>query len=69
MRWCTRSRRASTFYNHPAIAGVTAPPKGRLVDMVERTERFTKKSDGSPFVRKTPITSLDISGQAPPRAQ
>jgi Asp-tRNA(Asn)/Glu-tRNA(Gln) amidotransferase A subunit family amidase len=58
----------STFYNHPAIAGVTAPPKGRLEGMVERTERFTKKSDGSPFVRKTPITGLDISGWHADRA-
>ena len=52
----------STFLNHAPIAGVTLPPKTRLEDLITRTERFTKKSDGSPFVRKTPIGNLDGNG-------
>jgi Asp-tRNA(Asn)/Glu-tRNA(Gln) amidotransferase A subunit family amidase len=52
----------STFYNHAPIAGVTAVPKGRLEDLVARTERLTRKSDGSPLVRKLANTTLDISG-------
>ena len=51
----------STFYDHPSIEGSTAPAKARLGDAVTRTERFRKKSDGSPFVRRTPITNLDIT--------
>jgi hypothetical protein len=39
-----------------------ATPKGRLEDLMVRTERLTRKSDGSPLVRKIPIISLDISG-------
>jgi len=52
----------STFYNHAPIAGVTAVPKGRLEDLVACTERLTRKSDGSPLVRKLANTALDISG-------
>jgi Asp-tRNA(Asn)/Glu-tRNA(Gln) amidotransferase A subunit family amidase len=52
----------SAFYNHPRIDGVSASPKTRLEDMVTRTERLTKKSDGTPFTRKSPITELDITG-------
>jgi hypothetical protein len=52
----------STFYDHAPIAGVTATPKGRLEDLMVRTERLTRKSDGSPLVRKIPNISLDISG-------
>src|SRR5260221_8039092 len=52
----------SVFYNHAPIAGVTAAPKGRLEDLVARTERLTRKSDGRPLVRKLANTTLDISG-------
>jgi Asp-tRNA(Asn)/Glu-tRNA(Gln) amidotransferase A subunit family amidase len=52
----------STFFNHAPIAGVTAPPKGRLEDLVACTERLTRKSDGSLLVRKLANTTLDISG-------
>jgi Asp-tRNA(Asn)/Glu-tRNA(Gln) amidotransferase A subunit family amidase len=52
----------STFYNHAPIAGVTAVPKGRLEDLVARTERLTRKSDGKPLERRLPNTALDISG-------
>ncbi len=52
----------STFYNHAPIAGVTTAPKGRLEDLLARTERLTRKRDGSPLVRKLPNTTLDISG-------
>jgi amidase len=41
---------------------VTAAPKGRLEALVVRTERLTKKSDGSPLVRTFPNTRLDITG-------
>jgi Asp-tRNA(Asn)/Glu-tRNA(Gln) amidotransferase A subunit family amidase len=52
----------SRFYSHPRIDGVSDSPKSRLEEMVVRTERLTKKSDASPFTRKTPITELDITG-------
>jgi amidase len=52
----------STFYGHAAIAGVTEPPKSRLEGLLTRTERFTKKSDGSPFARRAPIANLDGNG-------
>jgi amidase len=52
----------STFYGHAAIAGVTEPPKSRLEGLLTRTERFTKKSDGSPLARRTPIANLDGNG-------
>jgi len=52
----------STFYNQAQIAGVTGSPKGRLEDLVARTERLTRKSDGSTLVRKLANTTLDISG-------
>ena len=52
----------STFYGHAAIAGVTEPPKSRLEGLLTRTERFTKKSDGSPYARRTPIANLDGNG-------
>jgi Asp-tRNA(Asn)/Glu-tRNA(Gln) amidotransferase A subunit family amidase len=52
----------STFYGHAAIAGVTEPPKSRLEGLLTRTERFTKKTDGSPYVRRTPVANLDGNG-------
>jgi amidase len=52
----------STFYGHAAIAGVTEPPKSRLEGLLTRTERFTKKSDGSPYARRTPVVNLDGNG-------
>src|SRR6516165_8460876 len=52
----------STFFNHGRIDGVTLPPKQRLEDLITRTERFIKVSDGSPHIRKTPISSLDGNG-------
>jgi amidase len=52
----------STFYGHAPIAGVTAPPKGRLEDLLARTERLTRKSDGSAVARKVAIKTLDING-------
>jgi amidase len=52
----------STFLNHGRIDGVTLPPKQRLEDLITRTERFTKVSDGSPYVRRTPISNLDGNG-------
>jgi hypothetical protein len=52
----------STFYNHAVIDGVTMPPKTRLEDLIARSERWTKKSDGSPYVRRVPVTSLDGNG-------
>lgn len=52
----------STFYNHATIDGVTAPPKGRLEGLSTRTERLTKKSDGSSVVRRVPINTLDGNG-------
>ena len=52
----------STFYDHAPIAGVTAAPKGRLEDLLTRTERLRRKSDGSELVRKLANTALDISG-------
>ena len=52
----------STFYNHATIDGVTAPPKGRLEGLTTRTERLTKKSDGSSVVRRVPINNLDGNG-------
>src|SRR6185295_18347226 len=52
----------STFYDHAPIDGVTLPPKTRLEDMLNQTQRWTKKSDGSVLVRKVPVTNLDISG-------
>ncbi len=52
----------STFYDHASIAGVTAPPKGRLEDLSVRTERLTRKSDGSVIAHKVAIKTLDING-------
>ena len=52
----------STFYNHAPIDGVTVPPKTRLEGLSNRTERFTKKSDGSSVVRRVPINNLDGNG-------
>ena len=52
----------SSFYTHSRIDGVSDSPKNRLEEMVVRTERLTKKSDGSPFTRRTPITEVDIAG-------
>ncbi len=52
----------STFYAHAPIDGVTLPPKTRLEDMLNRTQRWTKKSDGSVLLRKVPVVDLDISG-------
>jgi Asp-tRNA(Asn)/Glu-tRNA(Gln) amidotransferase A subunit family amidase len=52
----------SIFYAHPPIAGFSAPGKNRLEGGREVTRRFTKVSDGSAVVQKTPVTTLDISG-------
>jgi amidase len=52
----------STFYDHAAIAGVTAPPKSRLADLLARTERLTRKSDGSTVAHKIVTRTLDING-------
>jgi amidase len=52
----------ATFYTHAPIDGVTVPPKSRLEGLSVRTERLTKKSDGTPVVRRTPITNLDGNG-------
>jgi amidase len=52
----------STFLNHGRIDGITLPPKQRLEDLITRTERFTKVSDGSPYVRRTAISNLDGNG-------
>jgi Asp-tRNA(Asn)/Glu-tRNA(Gln) amidotransferase A subunit family amidase len=52
----------STFYDHASIAGVTATPKGRLHELMARTERLQRKSDGTPLVREVANTTLDISG-------
>ncbi len=58
----------STFYDHAPIAGVIPGPKARLEGLVARTERLTRKSDGSPLVRKVANTTLDISGWHASRA-
>jgi Asp-tRNA(Asn)/Glu-tRNA(Gln) amidotransferase A subunit family amidase len=52
----------STFYDHAPIAGVTATPKGRLHELMARTERLKRKSDGTPLVREVASATLDISG-------
>src|SRR5215471_6282514 len=52
----------STFYNHAPIDGVIPPPKTRLEELIARTERWTKKSDGSPYLRRVPVMSLDGNG-------
>jgi amidase len=52
----------STFYNHAPIGGVTAAPKGRLDDLLNRTESLTRKRDGSVVVHQVANTTLDIGG-------
>jgi len=52
----------STFYNHAPIDRVIPPPKTRLEELIARTERWTKKSDGSPYLRRVPVMSLDGNG-------
>jgi hypothetical protein len=52
----------SVSYNHAPIDGVIPPPKVRLEDLITRPERFIKKSDGSPLVRRVPVSSLDGNG-------
>jgi Asp-tRNA(Asn)/Glu-tRNA(Gln) amidotransferase A subunit family amidase len=52
----------STFYEHAPIDGVTVPPKARLEGLSTRTERFTKKADGSAHIRRVPINNLDANG-------
>jgi Asp-tRNA(Asn)/Glu-tRNA(Gln) amidotransferase A subunit family amidase len=47
----------STFYSHAPIAGVTPVPKGRLQELMTRTERLNRKSDGA-----LASSSLDIGG-------
>jgi Asp-tRNA(Asn)/Glu-tRNA(Gln) amidotransferase A subunit family amidase len=47
---------------HAPIDGVTLPPKTRLEDMLNQTQRWIKKSDGSVLVRKVPVVDLDIRG-------
>ena len=51
----------SLFLNHAPIDGVTLPPKRRLEDLLTQTEIWRKKSDGTMFVRKVPVSDLDIS--------
>jgi amidase len=50
----------STFFDVAPIQGVTLPPRTRLEGLLARTERLTKRSDGSVLVRKIPVTDLDI---------
>jgi amidase len=52
----------STFYSHAPIAGVAPPPKVRLGDLLARTERLTRKSDGATMTRQIPVSDLDIAG-------
>jgi amidase len=52
----------SVFYNHPAIAGFSAPARNRLEDAANTTRRFTRASDGAAVVQKSPVTTLDVSG-------
>jgi amidase len=52
----------STFLSYAPIGGVSAPPKTRLSDLLDRTERLTRKSDGSPFMRKIAVADLDVAG-------
>ena len=52
----------STFLDHGRIDGVTLPPKQRLEGLITRGERFTKVSDGTPYIRQTPISNLDGNG-------
>jgi amidase len=52
----------STFYDHAPIAGVTPVPKGRLEDLLTRTDRLTRKSDGNVVAHKVAIKALDING-------
>ena len=52
----------SVFYNHPPIAGFSAPARNRLEDAANTTRRFTRVSDGAAVVQKSPVTTLDVSG-------
>lgn len=52
----------STFYDHAAIDGVTVPPKQRLEGLSRRTDRLTKKSDGSSVVQRVALNNLDGNG-------
>jgi amidase len=52
----------AAFYNHPPIAGVSAPAKNRLEASVIQTRRLTRASDGVSVVQKTALTNLDVSG-------
>jgi amidase len=52
----------STFLNHANIDGIIAPPKSRLEDLITRSVRWTKKSDGTTRVEKTPVSALDANG-------
>ena len=52
----------SDFYSHARVDGVSAPPKARLEEMLTRSEKFTRKGDGSPIIKQTPITEVDIRG-------
>jgi amidase len=52
----------SDFYSHARVDGVSAPPKARLEEMLTRSEKLTRSNDGSPVVKQTPITELDIRG-------
>lgn len=49
----------STFYAHAPIDGVTTPPKARLEGLSKRTERLTKKSDGSAVTRQVAVNTVD----------
>jgi amidase len=52
----------AAFYNHPSIAGFSAPAKERLEGAASVTRRLAKVDDGTPLVQKIPTTTLDISG-------
>jgi amidase len=52
----------AVFYNHPPIAGFSAPAKERLDGAANVTRRFTKADDGAPLVQKTPVATLDVNG-------
>jgi Asp-tRNA(Asn)/Glu-tRNA(Gln) amidotransferase A subunit family amidase len=52
----------STFLNHANIDGVAAPAQARLEDLTTRTVRWTKRSDGTTRVERTPISALDANG-------
>jgi len=44
----------STFYNHAPSMASRCRPRPGFEGLLTRTDRFTRKSDGSPYVRKPP---------------